>query len=177
MLKWGSSRKVNHHGLPHCYWLLRNTGEAKIVIDYRESIQWQRICIILWYQWKMWLIVWVKTTKIFFFIDLKSGYWQVPLDPETAHKSAFSTHQGHFEFTRMPFGFCNAPFASQTHAHRSPKNDLQILFSLHWRCNCILKRHGRTHSTLDGNFRTFQTGEIEIAPFQMWIWLLRKFFI
>ena len=55
--------------------------------------------------------------KIFSLLDLKSGYWQVPLDPETAHKSAFSTHQGHFEFTRMPFGLCNAPFAFQNLMH------------------------------------------------------------
>lgn len=40
-------------------------------------------------------------------LDLASGYWQVSLDPETSHKTAFTTHQGLFEFVRMPFGLCN----------------------------------------------------------------------
>ena len=37
------------------------------------------------------------------------GYWQIGLNAESATKSAFATHSGLHEFTRMPFGMFNAP--------------------------------------------------------------------
>jgi hypothetical protein len=41
--------------------------------------------------------------------DLKSDYWQVDVHPDDKDKTAFSTGQGLWHFTVMPFGFCNAP--------------------------------------------------------------------
>lgn len=51
----------------------------------------------------------LSEAKYFTTIDLASGFHQIPLVPEDQHKTAFSTHEGHFEFTRMPFGLKNAP--------------------------------------------------------------------
>ena len=47
--------------------------------------------------------------KYFTSLDLASGYWQVELDEDACAKSAFTTHHGFFEFTRMPLSLCNVP--------------------------------------------------------------------
>ena len=46
----------------------------------------------------------VADSYFFISLDLKSGFYQVPIHARDAAKMAFSTHRGHFEFTRMPMG-------------------------------------------------------------------------
>ena len=40
--------------------------------------------------------------------DFTKGYWQIPVADADIHKTAFVTHDGTFEFVKMPFGMINS---------------------------------------------------------------------
>ena len=42
-------------------------------------------------------------------LDAASGFHQIPLDDSSKPKTAFSTKSGHYQWTRLPFGWINAP--------------------------------------------------------------------
>ena len=42
-------------------------------------------------------------------LDANSGFWQVPLAPESLPLTAFITPFGRYQFNKLPFGISSAP--------------------------------------------------------------------
>ena len=105
----------------------KKTGEFRFAVDYRkannctkpESYPVPRLESIL-------DTIAVSNAKYFSTLDLASGFWQIPMDPNSKHKTAFATQSGKYEFNRMPFGLINAPTTYQ-------RMMTQVLQGLNWK--------------------------------------------
>ncbi|CAM4596972.1 unnamed protein product [Lepidochelys olivacea] len=53
-------------------------------------------------------------------LNLTKGYWQIPLTKEATEKTAFSTPDGLFQYTVLPFGLHGAPATFQHLMDKSP---------------------------------------------------------
>ena len=61
-------------------------------------------------------------------MDFKSGFWQIKMAPGSQQYMAFTVgNLGFYEFTRMPFGLCNAPVTFQ-HLMQNTLGELNLMY-------------------------------------------------
>lgn len=53
------------------------------------------------------------SAQAFLALEPNSGYWQIEMDPKDVEKTAFVTHHSLYRYTRISFGFNNAPATLQ----------------------------------------------------------------
>ena len=88
--------------------VLKKDGTPRVVIDYRAL---NEVTIKNKYPLPLMDELFDRTHGANFFtsIDLRNGFHQIAIRPEDREKTAFRTRFGHFEYTVLPMGLCNAP--------------------------------------------------------------------
>uniref|UniRef100_A0A6N2LKD6 Reverse transcriptase domain-containing protein n=1 Tax=Salix viminalis TaxID=40686 RepID=A0A6N2LKD6_SALVM len=83
-------------------------GTPRLVINYKplnSALKWIRYPIPN----KKDLLQKLHAAFIFSKFDMKSGFWQIQIDPKDRYKTAFTVPFGQYEWNVMPFGLKNAP--------------------------------------------------------------------
>lgn len=84
--------------------ILKPNGDVRICMDLKklnQAVQRERYIIPTVDD----IIHKLKGSSVFSKLDALSGFWQLPLDPETAKHTTFITPFGRFFMKRLPFGY------------------------------------------------------------------------
>ena len=104
--------------------------------------------------------------KWFSILDLKSGYWQVPLADEDKCKTTFTVGPlGFWECEHMPFGLTNAPATFQR-LMESCMNDLHLSFCLLYLDDIVIfsKTYEEHLVRLEAVFQKLKEAGLKLGP-------------
>ena len=108
MLSAGIITKSNSEYSSPAFLIPKKDGTYRMVIDYREINAITRT-INFPLPNPTEIFDRLAGSSIFSTLDLKAGYWQIAMEEDSKKYTAFSTPDGHYEFSRLPFGLKNAP--------------------------------------------------------------------
>ena len=88
--------------------VLKPNGDVRICVDLKrlnQAVQRERFVIPTFDD----IVHQLRGSTTFSKLDAQSGFWQIPLDPESAKLTTFLTPFGRFYMKRVPFGVSSAP--------------------------------------------------------------------
>lgn len=90
----------------------KKNGESRLCVDYRQLNQ-----KIVRDKYPLPLVEdqldKLSEAMVYCTLDLKNGFFHVPLEEESMRYTSFVTPDGQFEFLMVPFGLCNSPAVFQ----------------------------------------------------------------
>ena len=104
--------------------------------------------------------------KWFSTLDIKSAYWQVEIEEQDKHKTAFVVGQlGFYECERMPFGLTNAPATFQR-LIESCMGDLNLHHCLLYLDDIVIfsQTYEEHLNRLESIFKRLQTAGLKLKP-------------
>ena len=101
-------------------------------------------------------------------MNFKSGFWQIKMAPESQQYMAFTVGNLRFyEFTRMPFGLCNARVTFQ-HLMQNTLGELNLMYCVIYLDDVIIfghtEEHLEHHRVMFERFQEFNVRAMEEFP-------------